>query len=414
MTLNNGVSSGRSLGSPDAVMFPVQRIVSDVGSSFAVGASAPSTLTNRPTGAYPENWISFRPFPTDEIPPWEIEELETRQPYKDVDDFHAQGITGSGVRVMSLEDYRRSSHAATTTGVIQQLAPGAEVFQMGYDEIPDTYRLNENNLRNTPVQEFVRATSSNFYSDAAGALDRARAEDIQVVTTSAQATHADYVMYVRDMLGLSGGYGRELMFRGMGISQEAVQREVFGNNPIPTNRREIDEKINAYVQRIHNNDSTIQQARQTYDQALQTFHDEGGTLFVVAGNEGERVTSAVPDQTGPMLSNPLAVGVGATDIHDPDRVADYSSAGPNVDLTETPALDEGTSFAAPAAAATAALMLQRAKDLGYTLEPGELVQIMTQTTNPLEGDATRTGAGDLNPVAAMRELERRAGAPPRP
>ncbi len=134
-------------------------------------------------------------------------------------------------------------------------------------------------------------------------------------------------------------------------------------------------------------------------QAAGQYALEAGVLPVAAaGNRGQ------PDSVGYPAAHEEFLAVAATDID--DDVADFSSAGPEVDLAapgaavcstvvDGYAVNDGTSMAAPHVAGGAALLLAE----GYS--PSQTRSRLRETAVDLGRPETEQGAGLVNVAAAL-------------
>ncbi len=151
--------------------------------------------------------------------------------------------------------------------------------------------------------------------------------------------------------------------------------------------------------------------------AVERALDAGVVVVAAAGNNGDaRGGNPVPYPAA--YDGVIGVGaVTADGVH-----AGYSQRGDYVDLVAigdrvTVAargagnrVDQGTSFATPFVAATAALIRQRFPDL----TPAQVARRLTATADPAPGgpDSAEYGAGLLNPYRAVTEVLGPAARPP--
>lgn len=135
--------------------------------------------------------------------------------------------------------------------------------------------------------------------------------------------------------------------------------------------------------------------------------ERGCILVAASGNDGE-ATRYWP------AAHPEVIAVGA--VSKDSRPARFSTRGDHVALCApgesilTTALDgyqvaTGTSFAAPFAAATAALLVARSLRRSRPLDGPGVKQLLMQTARPFPGGASGSGAGILDAAAALAALD---------
>jgi hypothetical protein len=156
----------------------------------------------------------------------------------------------------------------------------------------------------------------------------------------------------------------------------------------------------------------IEAAQKELAATVARLRQKGAVVFAAAGNDGDR-PGAHPSDTLNFNAVPGMIMVGATDIGNPknpndDKLATFSSGAPGYTTLSTVGKDlpigpgaereEGTSFASPVAVSIAALMTEA----NPKLRPDDIQAIMTHpgVARDLPGD--RDGAGEVDPVAAVK------------
>jgi subtilisin family serine protease len=149
-------------------------------------------------------------------------------------------------------------------------------------------------------------------------------------------------------------------------------------------------------------------APKPHNEAVAYATQRGVTLVAASGNSGDgRVywPAAFPEV--------IAVGAVSAD----DSVCDFSTHGEHValcapgDRIRTAAVEgyqraTGTSFAAPFAAATAALLIARAQRRSAPLDPATVKQLIVASARPHRADVPAgNGAGILNAASALAMLD---------
>jgi subtilisin family serine protease len=142
------------------------------------------------------------------------------------------------------------------------------------------------------------------------------------------------------------------------------------------------------------------------------LRERGAVVFAATGNDGE-MRSAHPEDALNFNVVPGMIMVGATDIGDPknpndDQVAPFSTGargyttistvGADVPVGPNGELEDGTSVATPIAVSIAALMTEA----NPKLTPDDIEAIMTHPSVARALPGERGGAGEVDPVAAVK------------
>jgi hypothetical protein len=179
----------------------------------------------------------------------------------------------------------------------------------------------------------------------------------------------------------------------------------------------VAQAISTYVdQRLDAPNSAFQQARARYQTSTRNAAQNGIAVVVAAGNEhalNEVFPRTTPGgDTNFLAQSPDVISVAASDDQDTaqlrdDTIGDFSSRGDGT-FNPTIATDgvgvetrfgpqDGTSFAAPKAAAIIARMQQQNPNLSVA----QIKAILQQTAVDTQADPLAEGAGILNPDAAL-------------
>lgn len=181
-------------------------------------------------------------------------------------------------------------------------------------------------------------------------------------------------------------------------------------------RTMLAERTGQFVEQVFANSPEIQADKQSFDQKLVQFESGNNSVVVIAGNSGSFVDQLEADKGGPLnlsstfeqslLAHPDATLVGATiDVNGSERVANYSSDSPGIDLFASGTHDPnprvsgdeqfGTSFAAPDVAATMARLHLENPDLSSAQIQNLLLR---EETHRIAGDNGFVSSLDGGPI----------------
>jgi len=390
-------------------------------------------------------------------------------------DPQGRKIDGAGQKVAVLEgdvdelSGNLGSHAGMVMDIINSkeagVAPGAQgrFFEAG--AYKDTYLLPGFSSFKTPPQEKLIDDNKDALTRE---LDRAMRFDKRVVPDLERVLDAQKHGGGLSVLNMSYGenpdyYMNQVLSllsmaepgKGDRYACPGLRKTLLGDSRMctPSNEtgdekraRQTEEmkKVAGFVrERMEDPKGSFQQALGEYRKVLSQLADAGVTVVLAAGNgheEGPRASSSLEkglpawDSVSPGASlnfygrskDIVTVGAsgsrGTPGNYDDDEVAGFSARGEG-EKGQNPTLvapgmkqkslmkgflNDGTSMAAPHVAGVIALM----KQADPTLRTSDIVDILTKTAARLSQGAAASGAGEVDPEAAVREVLRRAGRPP--
>jgi hypothetical protein len=343
-------------------------------------------------------------------------------------------------------------HSVMTNSIIQQMVPNAQVYGVKGNENNKLYNPNEPNslakdffktLKNQsyPLKAMIQGGYNSLQKQTQATVDLAIKNQISVISSS---TSLD-IVFALDIFGaiyqdyltakttegntpkfkqhLEKTYGDlatlESVIKKLSIElnestilqtpktpdkkmninpQDSGDLENTFSDSIVAEfkifRNLIEKKIDTYIK----TDSLIKEKQDAVSKTLAQYRKQvNGVWFQSIGNNGQELTEK--DQSGLLGRHPsLAVLVGESN-ESGDKAQPWSSRSPHLTFTEQAGVHEqGTSFAAPAAAATYLLAQQKCKQLGLSTDADFILKLMKETTVN----------GDLRPEALMTKLNKLA------
>lgn len=229
-------------------------------------------------------------------------------------------------------------------------------------------------------------------------------------------------LHVRSVLAGAGAkegsearIASENFVRAFGVELD----DINSGDPVVANRSRavLAERTGQFVESVFADSPEIQSRKKLYDQRLAEFESNNNSVVVVAGNTGSFVDS-IEDTKGSrlnvsrdfqtsLLAHPSATVVGATSSEGGrERVADFSSDSQEVDLFASGTFDPdprvqgdeqvGTSFSAPAVAATMARLHLQNPDLSSAQIESALIQNETHLVGGDGGLVASLNGGEIN------------------
>ena len=332
------------------------------------------------------------------------------------------GITGKGAEVCIIEVGKPSDiHGRRVLQVLYSMAPDvrSDSHFMGIEESEAITADSKQGL-----DEFLERSAKKLLDsltrELRTVLDAAEQKpSMRVVSASLGMSHADYCSLLFESLELRRGQGAEKEF-----VLKNIRQVLYGGNGEELSAAAKWDKIAGYIDRFYAGNEAFKKCRADYRRTVEEMDHAGLILLIAAGNghgkapSGARV--APEAEVNWLAERDHTVTIGASDSNDTlskhdDRVSSESVRA-KVDLfapgaflrvtlpgTTRTDLVNGTSYSAPLAAGTIALMLQADPSLSNK----DIRRILGETSYEITDDAGGNRFRCIDPVKAVLTVLRR-------
>ena len=334
----------------------------------------------------------------------------------------ALGITGKGAEVCLIEVGKPSDlHGRRVLQVLYSMAPDvrSDSRYMGIEE-SEAITVDSRQGLDDFLERSAKKLLDNFTRELRTVLDAAEQKpSMRVVSASLGMSHADYCSLLFESLELQRGQGAEKEF-----VLKNMRQVLYGGDGEKLSPAAKWEKIAGYVERFYAGNEAFKKCRGEYRRAVEEMDHAGLILLIAAGNgHGKAPAGAkvAPEaEVNWLAERDYTLVIGASDSNDTlskhdDRVSSESVRA-QVDLfapgaflpltlpgTTKTDLVNGTSYSAPLAAGTIALMLQA----DPRLSNDDIRRILGETSYELSDDASGTRLKCIDPVKAVLTALRR-------